>query len=115
MNVQHSPQKVAADLQQHLDKIDRATGQELSPPGYGEDHRKFIDACVENIVTDICKRLQDLHAQLKAIEDQVLASAERARGALREHVAVAVRLNDEIRAMSMVITDLAEQTRATKP
>ena len=115
MNIQQSPQKVAADLAQHLDDIDRATGrQELTAPSYGEDQRKFIDTCVENIVSDLCRRMEDLHNQLRTIEQQVLASAEKARGALRDHAAVCVRVNDEIKAMHIVISDIAEQTRAAQ-
>ena len=112
MNVQHSPHKIAADLQHQIDSIDRVTSQELTAPSYGEDQRKFIDTCVENIVSDLCRRMEDLHSQLKTIEQQVLASAEKARAALREHAAVCVRINDEIKAMSIVISDIAEQSRA---
>ena len=115
MNIQHSPHKVAADIAQHLEQIDRATGQSLSAPSFGEDQRKFIDTCVENIITDLCKRMEDLHAQLRTIEQQVLSSAERARGALREHAAVCVLVNDEIKTMSIVISDIAERARAANP
>ena len=94
--------------------VRQETRQELTPPSYGEDQRKFIDTCVENVVTDLCKRMEDLHNQLRTIEQQVLASAEKARCALREHAAVCVRINDEIKAMSTVITDIAEQTRVAQ-
>jgi hypothetical protein len=134
MNIQQSPRKTTAEIEQQLGGIDRVTRsaegsvvgrhpdgiaergrgqhpQELTPPAYGEDHRKFIDTCVEGIVSDLCRKMEGLHEQLRTIEQQVLGSAEKARNALREHAAVCIRVNDEIKAMGTVITDLAEQTR----
>jgi len=113
MNIQHAPRRSTPELTEALNEIDRVTGQQLAAPSYGEDQRKVIDTCVESIVSDLCRRMEDLHGQLKTIEQQVLASAERARNALREHAAVCVRVNDEIKAMHIVISDLAEQSRAT--
>jgi hypothetical protein len=115
MNMQQPARRSTSELAEALNEIDRVTGrQELASPTYGEDQRKFIDTCVENIVGDLCRRMEDLHTQLKTIEQQVLASAEKARGALREHAAVCVRINDEIKAMSIVISDIAEQSRAAQ-
>jgi hypothetical protein len=118
MNMQQSPRKTAADLEQQVEQINRAitaNPQELSPPVYGEEYRKAIDSLVEGIVSDLCKQMEELHLTLKGIEQEVLKSAERARSALRDHAGVCVKVRDEIKTMKIVITDLAEQAREPRP
>jgi hypothetical protein len=88
--------------------IDRATKQELTPPSFGEEHRGAIDSIVTGLVGNLSKRIADLHAMLDQIEQSVLTSAERAKARLEDHVAVCVRVDDEIRAMKVVVDDLAK-------
>jgi hypothetical protein len=119
MNIHHTSYD-ATEMSGAIDGAARALAarqeakQELTPPSYGEDQRKFIDTCVENIVGDLCRRMEGMHSRLKTIEQQVLASAEKVRHTMREHAAITIRLDDEIKAMDTIISDIAEQTRAAQ-
>lgn len=113
MPAQHSPRN-AANLGTMLDEIDRATApvrQDVQPPSYGGPQRDAINSCVDNIVGDICGKIGELRKTLDEIEKAVLQSAAKSKHTLNEHVAVCVRINDEIVHMGSVIADLAEQSR----
>jgi len=103
------------NIQQHkteLDRLNRATvsaeRRDLAPPSFGEEHRGAIDSIVTGLVGNLSKRIEELRNILSQIEQQVLTSAERAMSRLEDHVAICVRVDDEIRAMRVVIDDLAK-------
>jgi hypothetical protein len=112
MNVQQAPSAAISTLKDRIDRVThpvhREPAQELSPPSFGAEHRGAIDSIVTGLVGNLSKRIADLHAVLDQIEQSVLSSAERAKSRLEDHVAVCVRVDDEIRAMKSVVEDLAK-------
>jgi hypothetical protein len=110
MNVQQ-PSAALSGLKDRIDRVThppRREVAELTPPSFGEEHRGAIDSIVTGLVGNLSKRIADLHALLDQIEQSVLSSAERAKSRLEDHVAVCVRVDDEIRAMKTVVEDLAK-------
>ena len=105
-----------AALSNLMDRIDRVTHPVVreQPPTYGENHRQAIHSCIGALSTDICARIQQLREMLDAIDKSLLQSAEKSRNTLDEHVALSSRIDDEIKHMTGVITELAEQARGTQ-
>jgi hypothetical protein len=81
----------------------------VTPPAYGGPQRDAINACVDNIVDDICGKVGELRKTLDAIEAAVLQSAARSKAMLNDHVGICIRVNDEIRHMREVVEDLARE------
>jgi hypothetical protein len=101
------------------DRIDRVTHPvhrdvaELTPPAYGDNHRQAIHSCIGALSNDICERTQALRKMLDDIDHAVLASAEKSRATLDDHVALSARLSDEIKHMGDVVAELASDARET--
>jgi hypothetical protein len=76
------------------------------PPSYGASHRKHIETCVEDLVQDLCAKIDELRQQLKTIEDILLQSAAKSKHSLNEHVTVCIKLNDEIMHTQDIINEL---------
>jgi conjugal transfer/entry exclusion protein len=115
MNIQRSPIRPSVELTQQLEEVDKAIGTidrgteaALRPPSFGQEHRAAIDSVVTGLASQLTKRIDTLHELLKQIEQQVLSSAERARASMDSHVATCVRVDDEIRAMQIVVDELAK-------
>ena len=104
-----------AALSTLMDRIDRVTHPAVreQPPSYGDNHRQAIHSCIGALSTDICSRIQQLRATLDSIETALLQSAEKSRHTLDDHVALSARIDDEIKHMTGVVAELAEQARAT--
>jgi hypothetical protein len=85
--------------------------QELKPPTYGGPQRDAINSVVDGIIGDICEKVVELRKLLDQIEQQVLQSAAKSKHTLNEHVALCIKINDEVMHAREVITDLAETTR----
>lgn len=79
---------------------------EIRPPAYGGPQRDAINSVVDNIVGDICGKIDALRKTLDAIEQQVLEGAAGAKTALQDQVLICVRVNDEITHMQEVIADI---------
>lgn len=110
-----------ADFERHLDATDRAIAdldrgtvveRRHAPPSYGDQHRGAISSCVDALASDLCEKIGALRKALDQIEQHVLQSAAKSKGVLNDHVAVSVRINDEILHMQTVIAELAEDARA---
>lgn len=99
------------------DELDQQTRRtpvppvEIRPPSYGGPQRDAINSVVDNVVSDICGKINDLRKTLDAIEQQVLEGAAGAKTVLQDHVLVCVKVNDEIVHMQEVI----EEIRASAP
>lgn len=79
---------------------------EMKPPAYGGPQRDAINSVVDNIVGDLCGKINDLRHTLDDIEQQVLSGAAGAKHALHDHVTLCVKVNDEITHMQAVIEDI---------
>lgn len=112
MNMQQSPRKPAAEVAPYLEQIDRATEPAVrrEPPTFGEASRGAIDSVITNLADSLSKRIGELRGILDEIEQHVLESAAQTKATLENHVAVCVRVDDEIRAMQIVVKDLKEDT-----
>ena len=88
---------------------DFTSPQPLKPPAYGGPVREAIGSVVDNIVDDLCRKLNTVRATLDKIEQQALQSAADAKGTLSDHVAVCVKLNDEILRMQAMVAELHQQ------
>lgn len=76
------------------------------PPTYGGPQRDAINSVVDNIVSDICGKINDLRKTLDEIEQQVLEGAAGAKHALQDHISICVRVNDEFVHMQDVIAEI---------
>jgi phage shock protein A len=110
MNIQQRKDTMA----QQIEEVDRAIAQidrgTRAPPSFGEEHRAAIDSVVTGLASQLCKRIAALHSVLDRIEQQVLESAQKSKGAMENHVSICVRVDDEIRAMQIVVDDLAKDS-----
>jgi hypothetical protein len=112
-------QQPSAAISTLKDRIDRVTHPvhrevaELTPPAYGENHRSAIHSCIGALSNDICERTQALRKMLDDIDQAVLASAEKSRAALDQHVSLSARISDEIKHMGEVVAELADHARET--
>lgn len=87
---------------------------DIKPPSYGGPQRDAINSVVDNIVSDLCGKINDLRKTLDEIEQGVLEGAAGAKSALQDHVAVCVRVNDEIVHMQAVIADIKQASLAVR-
>lgn len=76
------------------------------PPAYGTPQRDAIGSIVDELVRDLCQRIATLRETLEKIEQRALENAANAKGALGDHVAVCVRLNDEINRVQGVAAEI---------
>ena len=79
---------------------------DLKPPGFGETKRAAISACVDSIVDDLCKQIDDLHQTLNEIQQRALRSADVTKHAMLDHVDNCERLNGELARVREVVRDL---------
>lgn len=79
------------------------------PPGYGAPQRDAIGSIVDGLVDDLCQRLNAVRKMLDSIEQQALESAAAAKGSLGNHVAVCVRLNDEVNRTQTAVEEIRKQ------
>ena len=79
---------------------------EIKPPAYGGPQRDAINSVVDNVVSDICGKIDTLRKTLDAIEQQVLEGAAGAKAALQDHIQICIRVKDEITHMQGVIEDI---------
>lgn len=113
---QQAPDSLAGrlnDVDRAIADIERGTKIEKhTPPSYGEQHRGAISSCVDALASDLCTKISALRVALDTVEQHILQSAAKSKGVLNDHVAVTVRINDEILHMQTVIAELAEDARA---
>jgi hypothetical protein len=69
---------------------------DIRPPSYGGPQRDAINSVVDNIVGDLCGKIGDLRKTLDEFEQQILEGAAGAKAALHDHIAVCVKVNDQI-------------------
>jgi hypothetical protein len=87
-------------------KFTPVPGNELKPPSYGAPRRDAINSLVDDLVSEVCKKIEAVRETLNAIEQQALESAANSKHALQDHVSVCVRLDDEISHMRKVVEDI---------
>jgi hypothetical protein len=85
----------------------------LKPPAYAAPTQGAIDSVVDNLVDDLCRRINGVRETLDKLEQQALQSAASAKIALKDHLQVCVKLNDEIRHMQAVVMEIGDQMEGT--
>lgn len=76
------------------------------PPEYGAPKREAIGSIVDGLVDDLCQRIGAIRKTLDEIEQQALQSAAGAKGSLNDHVAMCIRLNEEVNRTQAVVTEI---------
>lgn len=85
---------------------------EMKPPSYGGPQRDAINSVVDNIVGDLCGKIAALRHGLDDIEQQVLESAAGAKHSLHDHVALSLKVNDELQRTQAVIEEIKTAIKA---
>lgn len=101
-------------LTEELDHQARRTPvptSDMRPPSYGNPQRDAINSVVDNVVGDLCSKINALRKTLDAIEQQVLEGAAGAKRALEDQILICIKVNDEIMHMQEVV----EEIRASAP
>ena len=76
------------------------------PPEFGEARRGAVDSLITDLSDNICTQIKTLHDVLDDMQTELLNSSDRAKLVLQDHVALGVRLNDEISHTRKVIAEL---------
>jgi hypothetical protein len=81
---------------------------EYAAPSYGGPQRDAINSVIDNIVGDLCGKIETLRKTLDEIEAQVLKGAAGSKGALHDQISMSVRVNDEIVHMQAVVKEIQQ-------
>jgi hypothetical protein len=96
------------------DQIDSAIGKNISrsqPSSsiqYGEPQRDAVNAVIDQIRRDLEEKIGALHRQLDDIDQRLSDSAATAKGSLQDHIAVCIKINQEVTHMADVIAEIGE-------
>jgi hypothetical protein len=94
--------------------LNRPAKTEPTTPVFGGPERDAINAVVDKSVQNICERIATLHNVLDEIQQDALERNAQIKLQLQDHVAVSVRINDEITHMQAVIAELRQATPSRK-
>jgi DNA-binding FrmR family transcriptional regulator len=104
------------DLQGRLDTQVRRTlpASELQRPAFGSPRQQAVESLVNDLVDDIVKQLDAVRDTLDGIQQQVIESAAATKIALKSHVELGQKLNDEMTHTRKVVEEIRANAASFK-
>ena len=79
---------------------------DLKPPTYSEPTRNGVESLIDSIVLDLHEKIEKLRRTLDEIEQRGLESAANAKGVLKDHIDICVKINEEMMRVREIVEEI---------